>query len=657
MQLDDLLEKALEATEKEIEAVLEKPAKDVLHQGIVVHSKLSDEYHYEFESNNKALRFAEVFKATINGKSYESGLVDFKDETVILSFPEDQGKKIAEVELEWENDFILRKVEAELFRLKSGVSKKEKEFITALFSPNEIDAVGELINEAYADGQRNPAQNEAVEKAINNKVTYIWGPPGTGKTSTLGYIIANYLLYDKKVLFASNTNRAVDVGTLSVTDALDKLGEKNRFKDISRFGEVVLENQLLNDILFDNQIEKKSRQQKEKAAQLQQTLSEYRKLQGEAEKLLNDGQSLPGELDTRLEMLADKVDQYGGEAALEDRIDSMIHVNELIELDRKKLVCTTLARVCTSDLFNDLKFDAVVIDEASMANLPYLLVLASKAAGHIVVVGDPMQLPPIATTNDFKAKDFLEMDIFAFVSGAKTTEDLFRWHDENPGFTSFFDTQYRLNEDLADVISKVFYEGRLKTVKPDKKNRKTKNGNNRSIAVYDSSPYNPVLTKKSSDRGFQPLNEVHMRLIQEMVKKLVTQLLVPQKEIGIMVPFRSTVYDLRGYLWKAGFREVEVGTIHTFQGREKQVIIFDTVMSGEMQNGRKRHYSVRPFDEKKNGLSVPRLLNVAFSRSRDKLVVIADMEHIEKIYRKKFLGRLIAEMQNYSNGSDESVRS
>ncbi|HKJ33201.1 MAG TPA: DEAD/DEAH box helicase [Balneolales bacterium] len=649
MQLNDIIEKAIKAVDKEIEAVLEKPAQDVLYQGKKLDSKLKSEYHYEFESSNKGLRFAEEFDATIDGKKYKADLIEIKEDRVVLSFPEDQGKVISEVDLEWENDFILRKIEGELGRLNSKIDETEKASISSLFSPNENDVEGELIKEAYDDGQRNPAQRDAIEKAINNKVTFIWGPPGTGKTATLGYIIANYLLYDKKVLFAANTNRAVDVGTLSVMEALDNMGESKQHQHITRFGEIVLEHRWLNEVFFDNQLEKKSRQQKEKAAKLQQTLSEYHKLQEEADDLLRDGKNLPAEMDTRLEMLAGKMDQYGGEPGMDDYISKLVHVNDLVELDRKNLVCTTLARVCTSELFNDLKFDAVVIDEASMANLPYLLVLASEATDHIVVVGDPMQLPPIATTKDFKARDFLEMDIFAFVSGAKSTEDLFKWHDANPGFTCFFDIQYRLNEDLADVISKVFYEGRLKTAKLDQQQTQKSDSREpkRSIAVYDSSPYHPVLTKKNSERGFQPINEVHMKLIEEMVKKLVTQLLVPQDEIGIMVPFRSTVYDIRKSLWKLGYKGVEVGTVHTFQGREKQVIIFDTVMSGEMQRGRPRHYSVRPFDEKKNGLSVPRLLNVAFSRSKDKLVVIADMDHINRIYSKKFLGRLIAEMQNY----------
>jgi superfamily I DNA and/or RNA helicase len=108
------------------------------------------------------------------------------------------------------------------------------------------------------------------------------------------------------------------------------------------------------------------------------------------------------------------------------------------------------------------------------------------------------------------------------------------------------------------------------------------------------------------------------------------------------------VYQVRNHLREKGHRGIEVGTIHTFQGREKPVIIFDTVMSGEVQYGQQRHYSVRPFDETKNGMSVPRLLNVAFSRSKELLVVLADMNHIERVYGNKFLGRLLTALKEIS---------
>lgn len=256
-----------------------------------------------------------------------------------------------------------------------------------------------------------------------------------------------------------------------------------------------------------------------------------------------------------------------------------------------------------------------------------------------------MQLPPIAITKDKEARDFLEQDIFTYVSKSETTEALFNWHDDHPSFTSFFDVQYRLKDDLAGVISSVFYEGRLKS---DTNNKASKHGLNASgsVALIDTSKYHPFLEQETGERGFKPINEVHQRLIQESLKRL-TRNHAPE-DIGIIVPFRNSVYKVRNHLWNLGIKDIEVGTIHTFQGREKAVIIFDTIMSGEWQNGGMRHYSVRPFDETKNGLSVPRLLNVAFSRSKELLVIIADMQHIQKVYGNKFLGRLLGSVKEIS---------
>jgi len=311
-------------------------------------------------------------------------------------------------------------------------------------------------------------------------------------------------------------------------------------------------------------------------------------------------------------------------------------------------VATTLAKVCTSELMDEQTFDAVVVDEASMANLPYLLVLAVRVRKHLVVVGDPMQLPPIAVNDDYKARDLLEQDIFAYVSGAKSPKDLFAWHDAHPTYTCFFNVQYRMKRDLARMISEAFYEGRLETAEPQNSELKSSE-EGPSVHLIDTARYGPRLTQDRSTerRGFQPINEVHRYTVERIVERLVLKRAVPMKEIGIIVPFRHTVYDLRRHLAQNGYNEVEVGTIHTFQGREKRVIIFDTVMSGEGAPGRQRHFSVRPFDEQKNGLSVPRLLNVALSRSKERLVVVADMGHIERIYGDKFLGKLLRTIREY----------
>lgn len=642
-----LIKKAIEAIEDEIDTVRERPAHDVLFQGVRKEKHPPGVFYYEFDSQNTSLRFAEVIRGEMEDHEDELELypVEVGDKKVVLHFPHNFGNELKKVSLEWENDFVLRKLHLELDKLLDSDKEKERQRIGSLFDPDPEKHHSEEETRVLDDSRRNEAQHEALIKALQNKVLYVWGPPGTGKTSTLGFMMANYLVKGKRVLFASNTNRAVDVGLLSALEALTSVEKEHLEKKITRYGEIALDSERLEQVLFEQQVKEREEKQKIKAAKLSNVLGKYQKLQKEIDNLMDHGEEVPEELDSEINLLGEQLDEHGGEAAVEEKIERMITVNERFELEKRELVATTLAKVCTSELFDGQEFDAVVIDEASMANLPYLMVLAAKAKSHIVVVGDPMQLPPIALTDEPASRDFLEKDIFTYASKSESTEDLFSWHDFNRPVTTFFDVQYRLNKDLADVLSSVFYEDRLNTVDIDQEQldvkRRVAQTPDPTVHVIDTQKYGPVLNQKEEGRGFSPVNEVHLFLIEKIVRKLVMKNRVPVDEIGIIVPFRSTVYDIRQALYEHGFEKVEVGTIHTFQGREKQVIIFDTVMSGEIQYGNRRHYSVRPFDEEKNGLSVPRLLNVALSRSKERLVILADMDHINKIYPDKYLGQLL----------------
>ncbi|PWN05652.1 DEAD/DEAH box helicase [Rhodohalobacter mucosus] len=634
-EIKKLIQNAISALEAEIETVREKPSTDILFNGERVKGGPADMVDYRFESHQPAIRFAEEIKARSGEKSWLVHPLSFEDNVVTLRFPEDAGNRIDELQVEWENDFILKRTLSRIMSLQENENGEFKR-LERLFDP-----AGETVpatKEIAEDGLRNEAQREAIDMAMSRRTVFIWGPPGTGKTATLGYIIANYLKQGKKVLFASNTNRAVDVGLLSALDAMQQIGCQVPQHRITRFGDAALNAEKLDVYLFDVQLEQIRDRKKQEAGEWISLMSNREQALRKVEKRLRDGKQPTSNQELELKLINQKIKDAGGLEVLEDKLDELNQVNDRAELWKKQFVATTLAKVCTSDLFHDIEFDAVVVDEGSMASLPYLMVLASHAKWHMVVVGDPMQLPPIALTADTEARDFLEKDIFTTVSAADKGEELFRWHDDHPEFTAFFDTQYRLESSLADVISTVFYEGRLKTGKLE--NRSLDRLSDRAFHLVDTSKYGPYLEQKSGERGFKPVNMVHQEVIERLVKNMEGKGIF-MEQVGIIVPFRSVVYDLRNRLYEAGVRNVEVGTIHTFQGREKEYIIFDTVMSGEKQRGGVRHYSVRPLDEEKNGLSVPRLLNVAFSRSRKELIVIADMGHIRKVYGNKFLGRLL----------------
>lgn len=689
VDIDELFERAIYSLEAEIQTVRQHPSSDVLFNGVLqVPSAKVDYADYKFETHQPVIRFAEEIRATDGNREWLVSPVSYEKNEIILRFPEKAGNKLIELQVEWENDFVLQRTLQEVERLQSA-GKAAKNRIRMLFEPegDQVPFSGDLLS----DGLRNDSQLSSIQKSMRNRTVFIWGPPGTGKTATLGYVIANYLSQGKRVLFASNTNRAVDVGLLSTLQALEKAEVKVDKSLLTRFGEPVLDEDPVIEVMFDQQIEKVVQKRQAAATEWSGLLGRQEEVKASIEKRLRDGNQPTAKQNLEMELIDVKIKKHGGREALEEMMQDLTHVNERIELKKKQLVAATMAKVCTSDLFYELDFDAVVIDEGSMASLPYLIVLASMAKWHRVIVGDPMQLPPIALTDDKESREFLERDIFTTVSGADTTETLFKWHDSHPEYTCFFDTQYRLEPSLADVISTVFYEGRLKSSGiinhpgaennlnhqphnhsghtgqnrtdkkgPEEENRqlekKGKQNRNRSTTssaskesrgyhLIDTSRYKPVLYQKTGERGFKPVNEVHQEVMIRLIGNMLGQGIQPE-EIGVMMPFRNAVYDFRTRLYEAALQGVEAGTIHTFQGREKPYIIFDTVMSGESQRGTVRHYSVRPLDEEKNGLSVPRLLNVAFSRSQKELMILADMRHVRLVYGNKFLGRLLERMRS-----------
>jgi len=59
--------------------------------------------------------------------------------------------------------------------------------------------------------QLNELQELSIINSLNNKLTVVTGPPGTGKSQVILNLIANAIYENRSVLFSSNNNYAVDV--------------------------------------------------------------------------------------------------------------------------------------------------------------------------------------------------------------------------------------------------------------------------------------------------------------------------------------------------------------------------------------------------------------------------------------------------------------
>lgn len=87
-----------------------------------------------------------------------------------------------------------------------------------------------LLPEDQVSSELRPAQMLAARKVISN-YSFIWGPPGTGKTFTSASIVNKLINEDCKVLVTSTANKAVD-------EIMDQLIDLNPSLDnrISRYG-------------------------------------------------------------------------------------------------------------------------------------------------------------------------------------------------------------------------------------------------------------------------------------------------------------------------------------------------------------------------------------------------------------------------------------
>lgn len=95
-------------------------------------------------------------------------------------------------------------------------------FAQKLPKPNGIE-----VNVKYSEKDflvllqsANLSQKQSIKTALENKISIIEGPPGTGKTTTILSIIANLICMSKKVVVVSKNNPAID----NVAEELQKMG-------------------------------------------------------------------------------------------------------------------------------------------------------------------------------------------------------------------------------------------------------------------------------------------------------------------------------------------------------------------------------------------------------------------------------------------------
>jgi hypothetical protein len=459
----------------------------------------------------------------------------------------------------------------------------------------EFPRVGRVAAPEEIDPGLNESQQRALSRVLGSEVQLVWGPPGTGKTRLLGAAAAA-LADGGRVLVVATTNVAVDEAASRVAACLGEDAiEANR---IIRFG---AEFSPTGDrrLSLEAAVE---RAEKREPSRLSRSLLEL-------EGTLLDGRARARTTDLTLsERQARVVGRARGasDAVLlqrAGRIAGEMGRATRARLDEARVVLTTFASLAIRDELAAQRFNHLIVDEASAAPLPQVFHAACLVDRTASAFGDFQQLPPVVLSRDARARRWLARDLFE-ESGVLGHGD--GLPSPTDGLCSMLDEQYRMRPPIRALVSELFYGGRLRDAAPVSSAEPI----GPALVLLESGGLDPVVSRVDGSRQ----NAAHVEAILQILEVLGRE---GVSDVGVVTPYRAQTRSLwrgvRGRLGQVAPAGLEISTIHRFQGREKAVVILDTVDAPPGSSW---------FLNERRNADLPRLMNVALSRSRELLILV-----------------------------------
>ena len=505
----------------------------------------------------------------------------------------------------------------------------------------------------------NSSQDRAIRLCRDSSLAFVWGPPGTGKTTTLGHIVVELLGAGHRILVTSTTNAAVDQALAklaSIPAARERLsrGEIVRVGQTdaptygASLGEVV---QARNRDLLRRLAVLKDRQAsaadkitachallaKLRVARREHQLDLFVDTQRPLITRMDIGTVFGSRLSARVQDLSPTVQQACIEARLARLRVVKQHCQERMAIcadalrgrEQKvigdaRVVLATMTNMYISQLLAHERYDVVIVEEAGMAVLPVLFFCAGLSRDKVIAIGDPRQLPPIVQSSNDYVRRAMGRSIFQVTVPEPDTSDV----------VVMLDTQYRMHPTIGTLVSETFYDGRLRNAESTAERRGIAGKApfpGQPLTVVDTAGTSSCTTAEGSySRLNRKTAELCVLLAAEAVESGV-------ESIAIVTPYVQQSRLIRTLLADARVpaERVECRTVHRFQGNERDMVILDTVDSDPMRpgvllSGRGSHSSA------------PNLLNVSISRAKGKLVIVADVSYFRTNAPGSIIDRVLA---------------
>ncbi len=266
--------------------------------------------------------------------------------------------------------------------------------------------------------------------------------------------------------------------------------------------------------------------------------------------------------------------------------------------------CVTTYAVSGSLPMKSGLFDVVIIDEASQCDIASCFPILFRAK-RAVIVGDDKQLPHLSFLEKAKEQSFLSQyeipDKYQLMWRFRTNSmfDLANYYSNSP---VLLDEHFRSAYPIIQFSNKEFYGNRIRIMTKDS-------------GADDVLELHHVTEGKVDSDCTRNMPEV------EAVIKRIHELIADDEgndenpvSIGIISPFRGQVDLIQKALCQVltettiRKHQIEVGTAHTFQGDERDVMILSFAVADNS------------FVQSLTFLQKPNLFNVAITRARKKLI-------------------------------------
>ncbi|XP_054739971.1 uncharacterized protein LOC129245675 [Anastrepha obliqua] len=387
----------------------------------------------------------------------------------------------------------------------------------------------ELFNKAI---NTNPEQLQAIQYVVNNSVEksapyIIFGPPGTGKTTTLvEAILQIYMLQPQShILVTAGSNGACDEIALRLCNVLTRMDETQAIIRIY------------------------SRSYEHRSDNINELLLEYSNLY--AEHFLPDVQ--------------------------------VLHNYRIV-------VCTLslVGRLSTGKFGKQIDgsgvFTHIFIDEVAASTEAEALVVLMPTispTATLVISGDHRQLGPILNSTHAAAMG-LEVSLMERL----LKRDCYRVDEQgnyNPAVQTRLRRNYRSHHEIVNLYNKMYYDGQLKAEADpavEQLCRDWSRSPNPDYPIIFHSIFGHEQRDNNSTSRYNPLEiSVVMDYVRDLLYFGIKGKKLKQEDIGIISPYKKQYMRIQEELNLRNWYEIETGAVESFQGKEKTIIIVSFVRS------------------------------------------------------------------------------